>query len=84
MAAYISGMSNTIWAFITRWPRPSVEPMNISATITMTSASDTPERMPTKTWGMDSSRVTSVSTRQRGARITRAASWRCLRAPITP
>jgi hypothetical protein len=65
-------------------PRPSVEPMNISATTTMTSASDTPLRRPTKVWGSDSSSMTSVRMRRRDAPIALAASSRVLRAFITP
>ena len=58
--------------------------MNISATTTMTSASETPLRSPTKVCGSDSSSITSVSTRSRDAPITLAASRRVLRAFITP
>jgi len=59
-----------------------VEPMNISATTTITSASDTPWRRPTKVCGSDSSSITSHSTRIRDAPITFAARIRVLRAFI--
>ena len=39
---------NTCCASMMRWPRPFSEPMNISATITITSAIDTALRRPTK------------------------------------
>src|SRR6266498_2087092 len=65
-------------------PRPSVEPMNISATTTITSASDTPLRNPTKVCGSDSSNITSARTRMRDAPITLAANSRVLRAFMTP
>ena len=39
---------STCCASMMRWPRPLSEPMNISATITITSAIDTAERRPTK------------------------------------
>src|SRR6516164_2782829 len=42
------GMSNSCCASNTLWPSPSCEPMNISATTMITSASDTPLRRPTK------------------------------------
>ena len=84
MAAYISGMLKIICALITRWPRPSVEPMNISATMTMTSANEMPERMPMKVCGSDSSSVTPSITRALDAPMTMAAAWRTLRAFITP
>ncbi|MNR37517.1 hypothetical protein D3C85_1555420 [compost metagenome] len=66
------------------WPRPFSEPMNISATITITSAIDTAERRPTKLGCRLSQTSTSRKMRQREAPITRAAITRCLRALITP
>ncbi len=67
-----------------RLPSPLSEPMNISATMTMTSAIDTPLRSPTNVGCRLSQISTSLKMRQRDAPITRAAMTRCLRALITP
>jgi hypothetical protein len=58
--------------------------MNISATITITSAIDTPLRKPTNVGCRLSQISTSLKICQRDAPITRAAITRCLRALMTP
>ena len=67
-----------------RLPSPLSAPMNISATITITSAIDTAERRPTKLGCRLSQISTSLNTCQRDAPITLAAITRCLRALMTP
>src|SRR5258706_976877 len=74
----------TCCASMIRCPNPLSEPMNISATITMTSAIDTAERSPTNVGCRLSQISTSRKTCQRDAPITFAAMIRCLRALITP
>ena len=71
--AYISGIWSSCCASKTRWPRPSAEPMNISATTTMTRARDAPLRRPTKVCGSDSRRVISNRMRAGDAPATFAA-----------
>ena len=67
-----------------RCPSPLSEPMNISATMTITSAIDTAERKPTNTGCMLSQMSTSRKICHRVAPITRAAMIRCWRAFMTP
>ena len=75
---------STCCASMMRWPRPLSEPMNISATITITSAIETAERRPTKVGCRLSQINTSLKICQFEAPITLAAITRCLRALITP
>ena len=75
---------STCCALMMRLPSPLSEPMNISATITMTNAIDTPLRRPTKVGCRLSQISTSLKICQREAPITRAAMTRCLRALMTP
>ena len=63
-----------------RWPSPSVAPMNISATMMTTSATETAVRRPTKVCGSVSKKMTSRKMRSVDAPIERAARMRvCLR-----
>src|SRR5690606_14185267 len=84
MDAYMSFTFITCCELMIRLPRPLSAPMNISATITITSAIETAERRPTKLGCRLSQTSTSLNTCQREAPITLAAITRCLRAFITP
>ena len=84
MEPYMSVRLYEIWASIIRCPRPSVAPMNISATIITTSAIDIPVRTPTNVWDNVSKNITSKKIRRGDEPIDLAANIRVRRAFITP
>ena len=84
MAAYIAGISNNCCASKMLLPSPSFEPMNISATITTISASETPVRRPMNVCGRDSEQddqqdLMSPRAHQPGGEQARLA---CVHHPI--